>query len=48
MISFQQGGISSNTNYKRMHYLERRRMLTELNRSRPWFTVWYYCLPSKL
>lgn len=46
MISFQQGGISSNQNFERMHYLERRRMLAELNRSRPWFSEWYYWLRS--
>jgi hypothetical protein len=47
MISFQQGGISSNTNFERMHYLERRRMLRELKRSRPWFSEWYYWLRSR-
>lgn len=47
MISFQQGGISSNPNFERMHYLERRRMLAELNRSRPWFSEWYYLVRSK-
>lgn len=46
MISFQQGGISSNPNFERMHYLERRRMLAELQRSRPWFSEWYYWLRS--
>lgn len=46
MISFQQGGISSNSNFERRHYLERRRMLGELNLSRPWFTEWYYWLRS--
>lgn len=46
IISFQQGGISSSTNFERMHYLERRRMLGELNRSRPWFSEWYYWLRS--
>ena len=46
MISFQQGGISSNSNFERMHYLERRRMLADLQRSRPWFSEWYYWLRS--
>ncbi|WP_053068290.1 glycosyltransferase [Synechococcus sp. GFB01] len=46
MISFQQGGISSNRNYERMHYLERSRMLAELNRSRPWYSECYYWLRS--
>ncbi|MEY4806715.1 MAG: hypothetical protein RLZZ206_1104 [Cyanobacteriota bacterium] len=46
IISFQQGGISSDSNFELMHYLERRRMLGELNRSRPWFTEWYYWLRS--
>jgi hypothetical protein len=46
MISFQQGGISSNSNFERMHYLERRRMLADLRRSRPWFSEWYYWLRS--
>jgi glycosyltransferase involved in cell wall biosynthesis len=47
MISFQQGGISSNSNFECLHYLERRRMLGELRRSRPWFTEWYYWLRSQ-
>jgi len=46
IISFQQGGISSNSNFERFHYLERRRMLGELSISRPWFTEWYYFLRS--
>jgi len=46
IISFQQGGISSNSNFERFHYLERRRMLGELSLSRPWFTEWYYWLRS--
>jgi glycosyltransferase involved in cell wall biosynthesis len=46
LISFQQGGISSNPDYNRVHYLERRRMLAELNLSRPWYTEWYYWLRS--
>lgn len=46
MISFQQGGISSNPNFERIHYLERRRMLAELQCSRPWFSEWYYWLRS--
>jgi glycosyltransferase involved in cell wall biosynthesis len=46
MIAFQQGGISSNANYELIHYLERRRMLSELNLSRPWFSEWYYWLRS--
>jgi len=44
VISFQSGGISSNENYERFHYQERRRMLRELGRSRPFFTEWYYWL----
>ena len=48
MISFQQGGISSNSRFELIHYLERRRMLGELNRSRPWFSEWYYWLRTKL
>jgi len=46
MISFQLGGISSNHDFERMHYLERRRMLRDLGRSRPWLTEWYYWLRS--
>ena len=46
MISFQQGGISSNPNFEGVHYLERRRMLADLQRSRPWFSEWYYWLRS--
>lgn len=46
VISLQQGGISTNPQYERLHYLERRRMLRELNRSRPWFSEWYYWLRS--
>jgi len=46
IISFQQGGISSNASFERIHYMERRRMLAELKRSRPWFTEWYYWLRS--
>ena len=44
VISLQQGGISTNPQYQQLHYLERRRLLRELNRSRPWFTEWYYWL----
>ncbi len=47
MISFQIGGISSNHNFERMHYQERRRMLADVGRSRPWFTEWYYWLRSQ-
>ena len=47
IISFQIGGISSNHDFRRMHYLERRRMLDELEHSRPWFTEWYYWLRSQ-
>ncbi len=47
IISFQLGGISSNHDFERMHYLERRRMLVDLGRSRPWFTEWYYWLRSQ-
>lgn len=46
IISFQDGGISSNPSFNRKHYLERRRMLAELGRSRPLFTEWYYWLRS--
>lgn len=46
MISFQQGGISSNPTFERFHYVERRRMLADLQRSRPWFSEWYYWLRS--
>lgn len=46
IISFQRGGVSSNHNFKRVHYLERRRMLAELNRSRPWVSECYYWLRS--
>lgn len=48
LISFQKGGISSSPNYERLHYLERRRMLRELGRSRPLFTEWYYWLRARL
>jgi len=47
LISFQSGGISSNDNYERLHYQERRRMLHELGRPRPFFTEWYYWLRSR-
>jgi glycosyltransferase involved in cell wall biosynthesis len=47
LISFQDGGISSNTNLLQLHYRERRRMLQELGRPRPFFTEWYYWLRSK-
>lgn len=46
IISFQKGGISTNPNFERVHYLERRRMLKELRRSRPFFTEIYYWLRS--
>jgi glycosyltransferase involved in cell wall biosynthesis len=44
MISFQNGGISSRLSFGRLQYLERRRMLGQLHRSRPWITEWYYWL----
>ena len=47
IISFQIGGISSNHDFERMHYLERRRMLDDLENSRPWYTEWYYWLRSQ-
>jgi len=46
MISFQDGGISSNSDFNRVHYLERRRLLSDLGLSRPWYTEWYYWLRS--
>jgi glycosyltransferase involved in cell wall biosynthesis len=48
IMHFQKGGISSSSNYERMHYAERRRMLRELNLSRPVFTELYYWLRSLL
>ena len=48
LISFQKGGISSNNSFERLHYRERRRMLHELGRSRPFFTEWYYWLRASL
>ena len=46
VISFQKGGISTNSGIERLHYLERRRMLKELRRSRPFLTEIYYWLRS--
>jgi glycosyltransferase involved in cell wall biosynthesis len=46
LISFQNGGISSNTSLLKLHYRERRRMLYEIGRPRPFFTEWYYWLRS--
>ena len=46
IISFQKGGISSSSNFERMHYHERRRMLKDLRRSRPFITEIYYWLRS--
>lgn len=48
LISFQPGGISSNGNFDKLHYRERRRMLQELGRPRPFFTEWYYWLRAKV
>jgi glycosyltransferase involved in cell wall biosynthesis len=47
LISFQKGGISSDTSLLRFHYRERRRMLHELGRPRPFFTEWYYWIRSR-
>jgi glycosyltransferase involved in cell wall biosynthesis len=47
LIAFQKGGISSNSNFEKLHYQERRRMLHELGRPRPSFTEWYYWLRAK-
>lgn len=44
LIAFQAGGISSNRDFGRLHYRERRRMLQELGRPRPFFSEWYYWL----
>jgi glycosyltransferase involved in cell wall biosynthesis len=46
IISFQRGGISTSASFQRVHYLERRRMLRELHRSRPLLTEAYYWLRS--
>lgn len=47
IICFQEGGVSSNRDFQHFHYLERRRLLADLGRSRPWFTEWYYWLRSR-
>jgi glycosyltransferase involved in cell wall biosynthesis len=44
LISFQSGGVSSKESTQKLQYLERRRMLRELGRPRPFFTEWYYRL----
>lgn len=47
LISFQSGGISSNRDFGCLHYRERRRMLQELGRPRPFFSEWYYWLRAR-
>ena len=47
LLSFQPGGISWREGYETLQYNERRRMLHELGRSRPFFTELYYWLRAQ-
>lgn len=48
LVSFQPGGISWSEGFELMQYEERRRMLSELSRSRPFFTEVYYWLRAHI